>query len=179
MFAYAEVDGEVADLRDAITGKDGFGEQNQWTVESRPKRSRLVRCDRSGAGRARGRIQLQPIRSARMNPERQMLDKLGIKNRAYTRGYYDFVDIVDAPNPEAMLAFSVWYSTQRLGRTQSMPAFDAKSFERRSRMQRKAAPAWRSDRRWSPCYARRLAFCLLQRGPWRMRLSGWESALVD
>jgi hypothetical protein len=69
MFAYAEVDGEVADLRDAITGKDGFGEQNQWTVESRPKRSRLVRCDRSGAGRARGRIQLQPIRSARMNPE--------------------------------------------------------------------------------------------------------------
>jgi len=28
-----------------------------------------------------------------------------------------------------MLAFSVWYSTQRLGRIQSMPAFDAKSFE--------------------------------------------------
>jgi hypothetical protein len=36
---------------------------------------------------------------------------------------------VDAPNPEAMLAFSVWYSSQRLGRIQSMPAFDAKSFE--------------------------------------------------
>jgi hypothetical protein len=36
MFAYAEVDGEVADLRDAITGKDGFGEQNQWTVEVAP-----------------------------------------------------------------------------------------------------------------------------------------------
>jgi hypothetical protein len=32
-------------------------------------------------------------------------------------------------NPEAMLAFSVWYSTQRLGRIQSMPAFDPKSFE--------------------------------------------------
>jgi hypothetical protein len=28
-----------------------------------------------------------------------------------------------------MLAFSVWYSTQRLGRIQSMPAFDPKSFE--------------------------------------------------
>jgi hypothetical protein len=37
--------------------------------------------------------------------------------------------IVDAPNPEAMLAFSVWYSTQHLGRIQSMPAFDPKSFE--------------------------------------------------
>jgi hypothetical protein len=32
-------------------------------------------------------------------------------------------------NPEAMLAFSVWYSTQRLGRIQSLPAFDPKSFE--------------------------------------------------
>jgi uncharacterized protein with GYD domain len=36
---------------------------------------------------------------------------------------------VDAPKPEAMLAFSVWYSTQGLGRVQSMPAFDAKTFE--------------------------------------------------
>ena len=32
-------------------------------------------------------------------------------------------------NPEAMLTFSVWYSTQRLERIQSMPAFGAKSFE--------------------------------------------------
>ena len=29
----------------------------------------------------------------------------------------------------AKLAFSVWYSTQGLGRVQSMPAFDAKTFE--------------------------------------------------
>jgi hypothetical protein len=28
-----------------------------------------------------------------------------------------------------MLAFSVWYATQHLGRIQSMPAFDTKSFE--------------------------------------------------
>jgi uncharacterized protein with GYD domain len=28
-----------------------------------------------------------------------------------------------------MLAFSVWYSAQGLGRIQTMPAFDAKSFE--------------------------------------------------
>jgi uncharacterized protein with GYD domain len=28
-----------------------------------------------------------------------------------------------------MLAFSVWYAAQGLGRIQSMPAFDAKNFE--------------------------------------------------
>jgi hypothetical protein len=28
-----------------------------------------------------------------------------------------------------MLAFSVWYATHGLGRIQTMPAFDAKSFE--------------------------------------------------
>ena len=47
----------------------------------------------------------------------------------YTQGYYDFVDVVDAPKPEAVLAFSVWYSNQGLGRIQSMPAFEAKAFE--------------------------------------------------
>jgi uncharacterized protein with GYD domain len=62
--------------------------------------------------------------SERIKKAKAKLDKLGIK-----QGYYDFVDIVNAPNPEAMLAFSVWYSSQRLGRIQSMPAFDAKSFE--------------------------------------------------
>jgi uncharacterized protein with GYD domain len=69
--------------------------------------------------------------SERVKKAKAKLDKLGIKIESihYTQGYYDFVDIVDAPNPEAMLAFSVWYATQRLGRIQSMPAFDAKSFE--------------------------------------------------
>jgi len=69
--------------------------------------------------------------SERVRKAKAKLDKLGIKIESihYTQGYYDFVDIVDAPNPEAMLAFSVWYSTQRLGRIQSMPAFDPKSFE--------------------------------------------------
>jgi uncharacterized protein with GYD domain len=67
----------------------------------------------------------------RVGKAKAKLDKLGIKVESihYTQGYYDFVDVVDAPNPEAMLAFSVWYSTQGLGRIQSMPAFDAKSFE--------------------------------------------------
>ena len=67
----------------------------------------------------------------RVGKVKAKLDKLGIKIESihYTQGYYDFVDIVDAPNAEAMLAFSVWYSAQHLGRIQSMPAFDAKSFE--------------------------------------------------
>ena len=56
--------------------------------------------------------------------------------RPASQGHYDFVDIVDAPNPKAMLAFSVWYSTQRLGRIQSMPAFDPKSFETAVKAQR-------------------------------------------
>jgi len=69
--------------------------------------------------------------SERVKKAKAKLDKLGIKIESihYTQGYYDFVDIVDAPNPQAMLAFSVWYSTQRLGRIQSMPAFDPKCFE--------------------------------------------------
>jgi uncharacterized protein with GYD domain len=69
--------------------------------------------------------------SERIGKAKAKLDKLGIKIESvhYTQGYYDFVDIVDAPNQEAMLAFSVWYATQGLGRIQSMPAFDAKSFE--------------------------------------------------
>jgi uncharacterized protein with GYD domain len=69
--------------------------------------------------------------SERIGKAKTKLDRLGIKIESihYTQGYYDFVDIVDAPSPEAVLAFSVWYSTQGLGRVQSMPAFDAKSFE--------------------------------------------------
>ena len=69
--------------------------------------------------------------SERTTKARTKLEKLGIKLESilYTQGHYDFVDIVDAPNAEAMLAFSVWYATQGLGRIQSMPAFDTKSFE--------------------------------------------------
>ena len=62
---------------------------------------------------------------------RAKLDSLGIKLESihYTQGPYDFVDVVDAPNAEAMLAFSVWYASQGLGRIQSMPAFDTPTFE--------------------------------------------------
>jgi uncharacterized protein with GYD domain len=53
----------------------------------------------------------------RIGKAKAKLDKLGIKLESilYTQGRYDFVDVVDAPNAEAMLAFSVWYSTQGLG----------------------------------------------------------------
>lgn len=69
--------------------------------------------------------------SDRVGKAKAKLDKLGIKIESihYTQGHYDFVDIVDAPKPEALLAFSVWYSTHGLGRIQSMPAFEAKAFE--------------------------------------------------
>ena len=69
--------------------------------------------------------------SDRTSKAKAKLDKLGIRIESihYTQGYYDFVDVVDAPNQEAMLAFSVWYAANGLGRIQSMPAFDAKSFE--------------------------------------------------
>ena len=69
--------------------------------------------------------------SERTTKARAKLEKLGIKLESihYTQGPYDFVDLVDAPNAEAMLAFSVWYASQGLGRIESMPAFDTKSFE--------------------------------------------------
>ena len=67
----------------------------------------------------------------RVGKARGKLDKLGITLESvhYTQGQFDFVDLVDAPNPEAMLAFSVWYAAQGLGRLQSLPAFDAQRFE--------------------------------------------------
>jgi uncharacterized protein with GYD domain len=62
---------------------------------------------------------------------RGKLEKLGIKLESiyYTQGQFDFVDVVDAPNAEALLSFSVWYAAQGMGRIQSMPAFAADKFE--------------------------------------------------
>ena len=39
--------------------------------------------------------------SERIGKARAKLDKLGVKIESihYTQGYYDFIDIVDAPNP--------------------------------------------------------------------------------
>lgn len=66
----------------------------------------------------------------RIKKAKDKLAELGIKLESvhYTQGQYDFVDVVDAPSPEAMLAFSVWYATQGLGKIQTMPAFDMNGF---------------------------------------------------
>ncbi len=54
------------------------------------------------------------------------LKELGITLEAvyYTQGQYDFVEVVDTPEPEDLLTFSLWYVTQGFGHIQSMPAFD-------------------------------------------------------
>jgi uncharacterized protein with GYD domain len=66
----------------------------------------------------------------RVESAKAKLKELGIKLDTvyYTQGQYDFVDVVDAPDPEALLTFSVWYVSQGYGHIQSMPAFDAKTF---------------------------------------------------
>jgi uncharacterized protein with GYD domain len=62
----------------------------------------------------------------RVKQAKAKLAELGIRLESvhYTQGEVDFVDIVDAPSPEAMLAFSIWYVKQGFGRFRSLPAFD-------------------------------------------------------
>lgn len=68
----------------------------------------------------------------RVESAKAKLDQLGITLEAayYTQGQFDFVDVVDAPDPEALLTFSVWYVVQGYGRVQSMPAFDSETLAR-------------------------------------------------
>ena len=68
----------------------------------------------------------------RTKSARAKLKKLGIKLESvyYTQGEFDFVDVVSTPNPESLLAFSVWYAKQGYGRLRSMPAFDEKVMAR-------------------------------------------------
>jgi uncharacterized protein with GYD domain len=67
----------------------------------------------------------------RVHKAEAKLKELGIKVESihYTQGRYDFVDVGDAPGPETMLSFSVWYATQGFGRLESLPAFEPKAFE--------------------------------------------------
>jgi uncharacterized protein with GYD domain len=67
--------------------------------------------------------------TARTTTARAKLKELGIKLESvyYTQGAFDFVDIVEAPNAEAMLAFSVWYGQQGFGKVISCPAFDERT----------------------------------------------------
>jgi uncharacterized protein with GYD domain len=70
--------------------------------------------------------------SERIERAKAKFQDLGIKLETvyYTQGPFDFVDIIDAPNPEAALAFSLWYANQGLGRIQTMPAFDSETLGR-------------------------------------------------
>jgi uncharacterized protein with GYD domain len=62
----------------------------------------------------------------RTTSARRKMSELGIKIESiyYLQGPLDFVDVVDAPDAETMLAFSVWYSQQGFGKVVSCPAFD-------------------------------------------------------
>ena len=62
----------------------------------------------------------------RTDQAKKKLAELGIRLESvhYTQGEVDFVDVVDAPDPEVMLAFSIWYVKQGFGRVRSLPAFD-------------------------------------------------------
>jgi uncharacterized protein with GYD domain len=62
----------------------------------------------------------------RTDKAKAKLKELGITLEAvyYTQGKVDFVDIVEARDAEAMLAFSIWYVKQGFGRFESLPAFD-------------------------------------------------------
>ena len=58
----------------------------------------------------------------RGNRAKAKLEELGItlEKVYYTQGQFDFVDVVDAPEPDALLTFSLWYVTQGYGRIQSI-----------------------------------------------------------
>lgn len=60
----------------------------------------------------------------RMNAVHQKLSELSITLETvyYTQGDFDFMEVVDA-SPQALLAFSLWYSRNEYGTLVSMPAF--------------------------------------------------------
>ena len=64
----------------------------------------------------------------RLTKSNTKLKQLGIKQESvlYTQGQYDFVETIDAPGPESVLAFSIWYTNKGFGRIQSLPAFGDK-----------------------------------------------------
>tara|TARA_Y100000590_G_scaffold470548_2_gene666230 strand:- start:4296 stop:4580 length:285 start_codon:yes stop_codon:yes gene_type:complete len=67
------------------------------------------------------------------------LKQLGIKLESvyYTQGQYDFVDVVESPGPEAVLAFSIWYSNKGYGRMQTLPAFGAQDIRKATSKKKK------------------------------------------
>ena len=56
----------------------------------------------------------------------EKLKQLRIKQVSvlYTQGQYDFVETIDAPGPESVLSFTLWYSKKGFGSIQTLPAFE-------------------------------------------------------
>ena len=57
---------------------------------------------------------------------------LGIEIEAmhYIHGPYDYVTVIDAPDADAVVAFSLWYINEGYGRFQSSPAYGGADIER-------------------------------------------------
>lgn len=70
------------------------------------------------------------------------LQELGITLESvyYTQGAFDFVDTVEAPDPEAALAFS-GYAKEGYGRIQTLPAFDSETMERATKKSKSSGSA--------------------------------------
>ena len=62
----------------------------------------------------------------RLTKSNAKLKQLGIKQKSvlYTQGQYDFVEIIDAPGPETVLGFTMWYNKKGFGTIQTLPAFE-------------------------------------------------------
>ena len=62
----------------------------------------------------------------RYKKSNEKLTQLGIKQMSvlYTQGQYDFVETIEAPGPEQVLGFTMWYSTKGFGNIQTLPAFE-------------------------------------------------------
>lgn len=56
--------------------------------------------------------------------------ELGITTVAnyFTQGQYDFVSVLECPDPASASAFSIWYMEQGFGRIQTMLAYDSQEF---------------------------------------------------
>ena len=63
--------------------------------------------------------------SERYKKSNDKLNQLGIKQVSvlYTQGQYDFVETIEAPGPESVLGFTIWYSKKGFGVIQTLPAF--------------------------------------------------------
>ena len=64
----------------------------------------------------------------RLTKSNEKLNQLGIKQESvlYTQGQYDFIETVDAPEPAAVLGFTIWYAQKGFGTIQTLPAFEDK-----------------------------------------------------